>query len=69
MNTTKIAPADYRQKEAGADLGDTRLISVDTPEQAANTAVDLAVAGKVEQRCASAAACLPRRRNYGKAKD
>lgn len=34
-------------KEAGADLGDTPIISVDTPEQAARAAVDLAVAGKV----------------------
>jgi phosphotransacetylase len=34
-------------EEAGAELGDTRIIVANTPEQAAKTAVDLAVAGKV----------------------
>lgn len=33
--------------EAGAELGDTPIIAADTPEQAARSAVELAVVGKV----------------------
>src|SRR5690606_22107183 len=34
--------------EAGLDLGETKIVATDTPEQAATAAVDLAVSGKVD---------------------
>lgn len=35
-------------EEANLDLGETKIVPADTPEQAAKAAVDLAVAGKVD---------------------